>query len=94
MNLTPRWMLVKLLLFVVIGVTSSGMILAEDPGLLRAGLLVAFGWAVCRAYYFCFYAVEHYVDGRYRFAGLIDFARWWWRGGVRRADGGRGRDAG
>lgn len=30
-------------------------------------------WAFCRAYYFAFYVIEHYVDPHYRFAGLVDF---------------------
>ena len=33
-------------------------------------------WAFCRAYYFAFYVIEHYVDGAYRFVGLWDFARY------------------
>jgi hypothetical protein len=38
-------------------------------------LLVAI-WAFCRAYYFAFYVIEHYVDPAYRFSGLIDFFRY------------------
>ena len=34
-------------------------------------------WAACRFYYFAFYVIEKYVDGNYRFAGLFDFAKYW-----------------
>ena len=33
-------------------------------------------WASCRAYYFAFYVIQHYVDPSYRFSGLIDFFRY------------------
>jgi ABC-type sugar transport system permease subunit len=33
-------------------------------------------WAFCRAYYFAFYVIEHYVDPSHRFAGLGSFIRY------------------
>ena len=27
-------------------------------------------WAFCRAYYFAFYVIEHYIDPGFKFAGL------------------------
>ena len=41
-----------------------------------AVLLVLIVWAFCRAYYFVFYVIEHYVDSRFRFSGLWAFARY------------------
>jgi hypothetical protein len=32
-------------------------------------------WAFCRAYYFAFYVIEHYVDSSFKFAGLGSFVR-------------------
>jgi hypothetical protein len=48
-----------------------------------AFLLLLAIWAFCRAYYFAFYVIEHYVDPEYRFSGLLDFCRYAirkWRG--------------
>ena len=33
-------------------------------------------WGFCRAYYFAFYVIQHYVDPNYKFSGLIDFAKY------------------
>lgn len=76
-NLTdPRLMWLKGGLFVAIGLIASGLLIAQLPD-LRYGLLLAIIiWAFCRAYYFAFYVIEHYVDPEYRFAGLIHFARY------------------
>ncbi|WP_437227417.1 hypothetical protein SH661x_000339 [Planctomicrobium sp. SH661] len=29
-------------------------------------------WAFCRAYYFCFYVMQHYADPGFRYTGLLD----------------------
>jgi hypothetical protein len=51
-------------------------------------LLVIAIWCFCRVYYFAFYVIEHYVDPGYRFAGLVDFMKYWWgRGGAPRERG-------
>ena len=75
----PRLMYLKAALFVAIGVVASAILLLENPS-LRVGVLLAVGvWAFCRAYYFAFYVVEHYADPAYRFAGLMDFAKYLWK---------------
>jgi hypothetical protein len=72
----PRWIKLKALLFLLIGVVSVGLIVLEHPN-LRLGLLLALAiWSFCRCYYFAFYVIEHYVDPSYRFAGLWSFARY------------------
>ena len=63
-------------LFVVIGGAAAVLILLQAPSLTIAILLALAVWAFCRAYYFAFYVIEHYVDSRYRFSGLISFARY------------------
>ena len=84
----PRAMYLKAVLFVGVGVAASAILLLEHPS-LRVGLLLAvIVWAFCRAYYFAFYVVEHYADPSFRFAGLIDFARYMWRDGGRRPSSG------
>lgn len=62
--------------FLLIGITAATLILIEAASLKIAMLLAICIWSFCRFYYFAFYVIENYVDGQYRFAGLIDFARY------------------
>lgn len=81
----PRVIKLKGLLFLVIGVVSSGLLVLETPT-PRHGLLLAMAvWGFCRAYYFAFYVIEHYVDPEFRFSGLGDFVMYLVRG--KRVDG-------
>jgi hypothetical protein len=73
---SPRWLCIKGLLFVLLGCLASATLLVLHPSLLVAGLLVLAIWAFARAYYFAFYVIEHYIDGRYKFAGLLSAARY------------------
>ena len=75
----PRWMYAKAGLFLVLGSLAAGLILIDSPTLRTAVLLGLAVWAFCRAYYFAFYVVQHYADPGYRFAGLLDFAKYLWR---------------
>ena len=72
----PRLIWFKGILFLVIGVTSAAILLLQTPTLKTAGLLVLVIWGFSRFYYFAFYVIEKYVDRKYRFSGLIDFARY------------------
>jgi hypothetical protein len=72
----PRLLYTKGALFVAAGTAASGLLLAEHPSLRTAALLAIAIWSFCRAYYFAFYVIEHYIDGGYRFAGLISFVRY------------------
>ena len=69
-------MWVKAGLFVVIGVASSGLILALMPDWRVLLLLILAIWAFCRAYYFAFYVIEKYIDPSFRFSGLISVLRY------------------
>ena len=53
----------------------------EARNLTVALLLAICVWSFCRAYYFAFYVIQHYVDPGYKFAGLLDFLRYAWRRG-------------
>ncbi len=75
----PRLLYTKAALFVAAGVAASGLLLAEHPGLRTAALLAIAIWSFCRAYYFAFYVIQHYIDDGYRFAGLLSFVRYWLR---------------
>jgi hypothetical protein len=67
---SAAWIKFKAILFVVIGVTSAGLLLG-DCRTVRAAVLLALAiWSFCRAYYFAFYVIEKYVDPSFRFSGL------------------------
>jgi hypothetical protein len=70
----PKLIYGKGLLFLLGGVLSSVLLLAEHASLKVALLLALAVWCFARAYYFAFYVIEHYVDGSYRFSGLWSFA--------------------
>lgn len=74
-----RWIKLKGLLFLLLGVASAALLLAETPSLKVAFLLALAIWCFCRFYYFAFYVIEHYVDPGYRFSGLWSFACYLWR---------------
>jgi hypothetical protein len=71
----PTLIKLKGILFLFIGIVSSGLLLFEHPT-LRTGVLLVFTiWGFCRAYYFAFYVIEHYVDPSFKFSGLGAFIR-------------------
>ena len=72
----PKWMYAKAALFLVIGVLSFGLLLLPQGTASRVVLQALMIWAFARAYYFAFYVIEHYIDARYRFSGLLDFLRY------------------
>jgi hypothetical protein len=89
-NLTdPRMLWLKGGLFLLLGVLCGGLLIAQMPNVTTVILLTLAIWAFCRAYYFAFYVIEHYVDPDYRFAGLLDFARYAILGRKPDARGGR-----
>lgn len=73
---SPRWLYIKGVLFVCLGILASALLLIEAPSVRVAVLLAVAVWAFARAYYFAFYVVEHYIDDGYRFAGLLSFLRY------------------
>ena len=80
----PRLLYAKGLIFLFTGVVAALLIVMERPTLKVMLLLAVAIWCFARAYYFAFYVIQHYVDPAYRFAGLLDFARYLIRS--RRAD--------
>lgn len=73
---SPRLLWVKFVLFLVTGVLAGGIALMLFPSLRLAALMAVAIWAFCRAYYFAFHVIEHYLDASYRFAGLGSFVRY------------------
>jgi hypothetical protein len=80
-----RVMWLKAVLFVLCGILAGGGVLLEQPTVRSAVLLGLAVWSFCRAYYFAFYVIEHYIDPTFRFAGLLSVLRYLlrerWRGG-------------
>jgi small-conductance mechanosensitive channel len=72
----PKWMYLKAILFVFIGVCCFALVWMEAPTLMTAFLLLLMVWAFSRVYYFAFYVMENYIDREYRFSGLTSFFRY------------------
>lgn len=68
---SPRLIVLKGLLFLVLGLLASATLLAYSPNVQTIALLSIAIWAFCRFYYFAFYVIEKYVDANYRFDGLL-----------------------
>jgi hypothetical protein len=79
-DLSPAWIKVKGLLFLLTGIVSAVLVVLQQPTMVTALLMVITIWCFCRFYYFAFYVIEHYVDPSYKFAGLWDFAIYFFRG--------------
>ncbi len=73
-----RWIKLKGLLFLLVGLLAAVLLILETPTLKVAVLLVLATWCFCRFYYFAFYVIEHYVDPGYKFSSLGSFARYLW----------------
>lgn len=72
----PFWIKFKGILFLFVGMASAVLVFLENPSLRMAVLLAICIWCFCRLYYFAFYVIEKYVDGKYRFSGLWSFAQY------------------
>ena len=81
-----RWINLKGILFIALGIVASILLLFEAPSIKVAFLLALSIWCFCRFYYFAFYVIEHYVDPGYRFSGLWSFACYWWSREKRKRD--------
>ena len=72
----PKLIWLKGVLFLCLGLFSSVLLLLYSPDLTVAILLCISIWSFCRAYYFAFYVIQHYVDPSYHFAGLMSFLKY------------------
>jgi hypothetical protein len=72
----PKWMYLKAVLFLGIGLISGGLLIAASPALQTVVLLLLAIWSFCRAYYFAFHVIERYVDPTFRFSGLWSLLRY------------------
>jgi hypothetical protein len=72
----PKLLYLKGAMMLAIGCLGFGLVVMESPTWRVAALMAISIWGFCRAYYFAFYVIEHYVDPQYRFAGLTAFVRY------------------
>ena len=75
-DLSARWIKIKGLLFLFMGIIAVVLIMVNDPGWKTAALLALAIWSFCRFYYFAFYVIEKYVDPGCKFSGLISFLKY------------------
>ncbi|MFN8856843.1 MAG: hypothetical protein ACK50P_14845 [Planctomycetaceae bacterium] len=76
---SPALLYFKGLLMLVCGVLAAGLLVAQLPDWTSVALLAIAIWGFCRAYYFAFYVIQHYIDPQYRFAGIGSFVQYLWR---------------
>ena len=81
---SPRLLLFKFALFVVLGSAAALMLVLRAPQPVTVVLLAICVWAFARAYYFCFYVVEQYVDQGARYSGIFAALRTAWSSDRRR----------
>jgi len=75
----PALFWLKFGLLLLAAVLAGTLLLLQCPSWPNAALLAVTVWGSCRAYYFAFYVIEHWLDPGYRYAGLVDFVRRWRR---------------
>ena len=69
------WLLyLKAFLLFLTGLISSLILVFFNFNLKTIVLLLLSIWGFCRAYYFAFYAIQHYIDPTFKYSGLMDFA--------------------
>ena len=71
----PRLLYLKGALMLATGLLASAALLLEHPTFKTCVLLSVAIWGFCRAYYFAFYVIQHYIDPDFRYSGLIAFVR-------------------
>lgn len=73
--------ILKGFLFLGLGLLSGGLLLSSIFSIRNVILLGLTIWSFCRFYYFAFYVIEKYVDDKYRFTGLLDFVKYFFKRG-------------
>ncbi len=79
---SAKWIYAKGLLFVLLAMIAACLLIYRAPQWDVLVLLAICVWASCRAYYFAFYVIEHYVDSGFRYSGLTNFLGYLLRGQV------------
>jgi hypothetical protein len=66
----PKWMCLKAIGFVLIAFLCALGLMLRSMRIETAVLILLLVWASARAYYFCFYVIERYINPEFKFAGL------------------------
>ena len=74
-DLSPFWIKVKGVLFLLLGMTAATLVFLGNPNWQNAVYIALAIWSFCRLYYFAFYVIEQYVDPGYKFYGLISVVK-------------------
>ncbi len=69
----PTLLYAKGAMMLLAGILASALLLISHPDLMTALCLGIAVWGFCRAYYFAFYVIEHYIDPGYRYASIWSF---------------------
>jgi len=72
---SKRLIVIKAILFLVIGVLCAALLLLDRLDWQSALLLTVCVWAFCRAYYFAFYVITNYLDPAFKYSGLLSALR-------------------
>ena len=72
----PLLYLKAALLLAAGALAGAGLVFDDHATVVRVVLLGISIWGFCRAYYFAFYALHHYVDTSFRYTGLMSLARY------------------
>jgi len=72
----PKLLWFKAVLFLVIGALCTLLLWHDLPRWRDAAFFALAVWAFCRAYYFAFYVIQHYMDPGFKFSGLISFGQY------------------
>ena len=76
-DINKVWLLyIKAFLLFLTGFISSILLVVLNFNVKTIVLLLLAIWGFCRAYYFAFYVIQHYIDPTFRYSGLIDFAKY------------------
>ena len=73
---SARLIVIKGVLFAVVGIIAALGIWLQNPDWRTALLLAICVWSCCRFYYFAFYVIEKYVDPNFKYAGLWTMILW------------------
>lgn len=72
---SPALLFAKGAMMLFTGILASALLLLRHPEMETALLLAVAVWGFCRAYYFAFYVIDHYIEPGSRYAGLTAFLR-------------------
>ena len=69
---SPTLLKLKGALFVLLGLLAAALLILPIFSWKTVALLLITIWSFCRAYYFCFYVMQHYANPHFRYRGLFD----------------------